>query len=254
MTVSWTAAAFLACLAGGCAFVRSAAAPINAQYVMRSSEPGDCLLVMLPGIGDARDAFESAGIVEEWIQWHGACDLLLLDAHFTYYREGNLAERMRDDVLRPASARGYTTVWLVGFSIGGYGALWTARENTREVDGIVLVAPMIGVPPRSDEAAAEVRDAGGLNAWASGELGDPAHHFREPRTHWAWLAEVVRDPDEPPVIVLAFGTEDGAADTIEVLAEALPTRRVVRRPGGHDWETWRALFAEILRLAPWLES
>jgi pimeloyl-ACP methyl ester carboxylesterase len=206
---------------------------------------------MLPGIGDTRDAFESAGLVEEWLASNVACDLLLVDAHFTYYREGNLAERVRDDVLRPARLRGYTNIWLVGFSIGGYGALWTARENPQDVDGIVLVAPMIGVPPRSDEAAAEVRAAGGLNAWASGELEAPAHHFREPRTHWAWLAEVIRAPDTPPVIVLAYGTEDGAADTIEVLAEALPPQRVLHRSGGHDWATWRALFGDVLVLAPW---
>jgi pimeloyl-ACP methyl ester carboxylesterase len=208
-------------------------------------------LVVFPGIGDSMQTLVDERVADLWSEAEEGCDLVLLDAHFTYYREGNLEERVRGDVLLPARERGYDTVWLIGFSIGGYGALWAARENPELVDGVVLIAPMIGVPPRADAAVAEIREAGGLGAWTTSDLGVPRHHLREPRTLWAWLREATQSPDTHPEIHLAYGRSDRAAPAMEVLAEALPEGRIIRRPGGHEWTTWRVLLGLVFARHPW---
>ena len=236
----------------GCEFVRSASAPVSAWHLRsEASRASSCLLVVLPGIGDSMQTLVDERVADLWSEAEESCDLVLLDAHFTYYREGNLSERVRDDVLIAARARGYETVWLIGLSIGGYGALWAARENPELVDGVVLIAPMIGVPPRADAAVAEIRGAGGLDAWTVADLGVPRHPLREPRTLWAWLREATRSPATHPEIHLLFGQSDRAAPAMEVLAEALPEDRTIRRPGGHEWSTWRVLLGLVFERHPW---
>lgn len=234
----------------GCDFVRSASAPLPGLRLSQSEHAeNDCLLVALPGLGDDwRDLEEH--LEDEWRAHGEGCDLLLLDAHFTYYREQVLAERLRDDVLVPARARGYGSVWILGISLGGYGALWSAERSAALVDGLILVAPMIAMPPRGDDVAARIREEGGLAAWQASGPRRHRHRFGDAEAHWRWLQERLRTP-EGPAVVLAYGERDRHASSIALLADALPPERVYRHPGGHDWPTWRALLGEVFLDRPW---
>ena len=217
--------------------------------------PTTCLLVLLPGIGDSDSAFEEHGFVEEARQADLECDLALVDAHFTYYLTQSVVERVSTDVLHEARRRGYRSVWLVGISLGGYGAMLTANAHPELVDGVVLLAPMVGVPPREDGLVREVIAAGGLHLWPGVEDNAPAprHHFREPRIVWDWLRDTTLDPARTGRVVLGFGTEDHRADRYEIIAQALPAGTVMRAAGTHDWQTWRRLWRQLLERQPWNE-
>ncbi len=181
------------------------------------------------------------------------CDVALVDAHLTYYSEQNLVERVREDILEVAADRGYGTVWLVGISLGAYGAVLTARAHPDLVDGVVLIAPMLGIPNRTRALLDEIREDGGLRAWARGDEDVPhaRHHFREPRLVWSWLHGVVTREDAAHDLYLAYGDEDRFAWKHEVLAEALPAENVVRVDGRHDWETWSVLWRTLVGQVPW---
>ncbi|MCB9592884.1 MAG: alpha/beta hydrolase [Sandaracinaceae bacterium] len=249
-------------LLSGCGVLRPTHATISTHYyaadrghasVDEASGRAACLLVMLPGIGDSAQSFERHGFVEEARRAGLGCDVALVDAHFTYYLIQNAVERVSTDVLQDARDRGYRSVWLVGVSLGGYGAMLTARAHPELVDGLVLLAPMVGVPPSENDVAQEILAAGGLHRWSGLDTGadDPRHHFREARLAWDWLRVSTLDPRSAQTLVLAFGTEDTRAARYEVISEVLPAQAVFRCDGAHDWPTWRRLWREVLRAHPW---
>ena len=91
-----------------------------------------------------------------------AVDVLRVDAHLGYYRDRSILERLRDDVIAPAQAQGYRSIWLAGISIGGFGALRYAEVHPADVQGILVLAPQ---PRRSPEASQAILQAGGLQRW-----------------------------------------------------------------------------------------
>ena len=138
-----------------------------------------------------------------------------------------------------------------GISLGGYGAILTARAYPDLVDGVVLIAPMLGVPPREDGVAREIIAAGGLHGWPGLDALAPAprHHFREPRLVWDWLRDVTLT--RPESLVLAFGEEDRYEQRHRLLARAMDPSRVFAAPGEHEWKTWRRLWNDVLSSEPW---
>ena len=211
----------------------------------------ECLLVLLPGIGDPPADFERHGFVSDAQRSSPACDVVLVDAHLMYYIVQTMVDRIAVDVLHEARRHGYRSVWLVGISLGGYGAVLTARAHPELVDGVILIAPMLGVPPREDGVAREIVAAGGLHRWrgiAAHQL-DPRHHFREPRLVWDWLRQ--QTLNRPGRVVLAYGAEDRLGARHRLLARAMEPQHVIALPGEHDWETWRRLWREVLAAEPW---
>lgn len=251
----------MALLSSGCAFFRPTQATIDvdfhassgdsAEFISDLSSPRsrECLLVLLPGIGDRGESFRSNGFVED--ARDQGCDFALVDATFEYYLAQEAVPRVATDVLYEARRYGYQKIWLVGISLGGYGAVLTARAHPELVDGVVLIAPMLGLPPRVDTVVEEVVAAGGLHQWDNVTLSDYRHDFQEPRLVWTWLREHAVEPRVDRPLVLGFGAADRFAPRHEVLADALPSTSVFRTEGGHDWDTWRRLWQGIIAERPW---
>lgn len=214
------------------------------------AEPAHCaapvrtLLVMLPGSYSLPEEFRSEGFVRIARDRHLAADLLLVDAHVGYYRERSIVERLADDVVRPARARGYRQVWLVGISIGAVGAMLYADQHPGEVDGVVLIAPYLGTPLTGDE----IRRAGGLARWPAPEAapGDLD------TTLWRWLQARTAAPADPArlPLYLGYGEHDRFLANDEVLRAALPADAVFTAPGGHDWPAWRPVWDRIAAAMP----
>src|SRR4030095_13806393 len=91
----------------------------HAQEGVRS----DTLLMFLPGAFLKPEEFEREGFVQAVRERALAADALLVDADVSYYYDQTFIERLNEDVIRPQRARGYESIWLVGISIGGFGAL-----------------------------------------------------------------------------------------------------------------------------------
>lgn len=196
---------------------------------------GDRALVLLPGIRDRARSFEREGFFD------GPSvggDLFAADAHFGYYRDRSVVQRLYEDVLRPLRADGYREIWLVGVSLGGFGAIHTAIEHPGLVDGMVLLAPYV-----ADEALArEIEAAGGLATWEPGEIGPEDYE----RQAMAWLRERP-SRDGAPELFLGFGAQDRFAPMLAKLEPLVEEGRFVVVPGGHDWATWRTLWRDIAR-------
>lgn len=191
------------------------------------------LLVLLPGIGSAPAEFVDEGFVDALRRRGIAADVVVADSHFGYYADRSVFTRLREDIVLPARAAGYRQVWLVGISLGGFGALGYAVRHGDEISGVLALAPYLG--PR--RLLQEIGNAGGPRVWRSTQAAPGADEAD--REIWYRLA----GPPARPPIYLGYGVDDRFVDANRVLGELLPGGHVATAPGGHDWPVWRELWS-----------
>ena len=195
------------------------------------------MLVILPGAKDRPQDFVDHGFIHAIRERNLPIDVAAVDAHVDYYLEGNVIEKLRHAVSLIQEKK-YRRIWILGVSIGGLGALSFARAYPLEIEGVILLAPFLGVRG----TIAEVVRAGGLNNWVPGNI-EPDDNERD---LLAWLKTYPSSEVQFPRIFLGYGTEDRYAPASELLAERLPQEQVLAMKGGHDWQTWRALWNGLL--------
>ena len=227
-----------------CAYLpRDAAVPMPTRlFKSPCAEQARTLLVILPGQGMTMRELDQEGFVAAAHAAHLAVDVLLVDAHLGYYKDRSVLERLRIDVVAPAQAADFSSIWMAGVSLGGLGALLYADAHPGDIDGLLTLAPYLGEP---DAVTAIIRD-GGLQRWKAprgplpdSEIGPQA---------WRSLQKLVRtgEGSSPPPLYLGYGLSDRFAPMAHVLAEALPPSRVFTAPGGHDWDPWLGLWQRML--------
>lgn len=204
------------------------------------------LLVMMPGAYSRPEEFVREGFPAAVRERRLAVDVLLADAHIGYFNNKTIFERLHDDVMAPARAQGYTSIWMLGISIGGLGALGYSATHPGEVSGIVALAPYLGERLTSTE----ISNAGGLKEWKAppGPLAADQLDLRL----WTWLKRYgtqAGSPDLPP-LYLGYGVDDRFAFSHALLAKVLPPDRVATTAGGHDWPPWDRLWQDILPRLP----
>lgn len=207
--------------------------------------PADALLVVLPGAYDGPQDFVRHGFVRAVRERRLPLDLYLPDAHTDYYTAQKIRPYLLHEVIRPARARGYRSIWLGGISLGGYGSLLFAKQHGQLLDGVFVLAPFLG---RRDLPAA-IGSCGGLQHWDGQLAGADA----EDLALWRWLrARSQTSRAAPMPLWLGYGEHDRFAPGHRLLAAALPPARVACLPGGHDWTTWQRLWERFLDAGLWL--
>jgi pimeloyl-ACP methyl ester carboxylesterase len=234
-------------LLGGCALWRPVTVPIG---TLRLPAPctvrPDTLLVMLPGSWSRPQEFIDEGMVAAVRERGIAADIVIVDAHVGYYSDRSIAVRLQQDVIGPARARGYRQVWVLGISIGAFGALIYSEGQPQQVDGIVALGPYLGNRARTEELLAQ----GGLQRWRApvGAL-DPGDIDT---IVWRWLQPYAGtvQPAQRPALYLGYGLADRFRVSDDLLAAALPQAQVFTVEGGHDWAPWLALWRRALDAMP----
>ncbi|HLP98904.1 MAG TPA: hypothetical protein VK149_10700 [Sideroxyarcus sp.] len=201
------------------------------------------LLLMLPGAKNTPQQLAENGFIRALRKRKLPVDVLALNAHVDLYLERADIERVLHHTLDEVRTQGYRRIWLLGISLGGSGAMICATQRTPEIEGVFLMAPFLG----TRGLIAEVEAAGGLHCWQAGEI-DARDHER------ALLQQIQRsvldDAGSLPPIHLGYGSEDRYRGASIMLARHLPQQRVTVLPGGHDWETWAALWQVLLEKTP----
>jgi hypothetical protein len=254
LSPAWMSAALLAALLfPGC--YPAAKIPIDTlRYGSGEAKGPGLLVVFLHGNGDRNTVFNDEGFVEAVRAHSISCDMISVDAHIGYYVNGTILTRLKEDVIDPARTKGYARIWLVGNSLGGFGALSYAQKYPGEITGVVLLGPFLGERP----IISEIRHAGGLLKWEPGDIVLKTKEDTEKHV-WAWFKEhglsgPVRlgDKSRPkgqgdiPEIYLGYGTKDRFTYAQDYLASLLPAEQVISLDGGHDWPTWKKLWNQIL--------
>lgn len=201
------------------------------------------LLVMLPGVGCEAEAFAAHGFIASLHARGAAIDVIAARPPLDLYLDGNIDAALHETVIAPALARGYERLWLLGISLGGMGALLYAAAQRVAVDGVVLLAPFLGTPG----TIAEIVSAGGIPAWSA-----PASRATGgERTALLWLQDYIVRSLADPALYLGYARQDRFAPGHRLLAQHLPSERVVAIEGGHDWNSWAMLWGRLLERCPW---
>jgi pimeloyl-ACP methyl ester carboxylesterase len=212
------------------------------------------LFVFLHGNGDRNSVFEKEGFIEA-ARAHGlSVDMISVDAHVGYYMNGTILTRLKEDVIDPARTKGYKRIWLVGNSLGGFGAITYAQKYPSEISGVVLLGPYLGDRP----IISEIRHAGGLLQWEPGDVILKTREDAEKQI-WIWLKKHskqtqfypgdmkrLKGQEDIPEIYLGYGTKDRFTYAQDFLASLLPAEQVLAIDGGHDWSTWKKLWNQFL--------
>ncbi len=207
------------------------------------SDPGESiLLIMLPGVGIAATDFATEGMVAAVHARAPSVDMIATRPDLDLYLDGAIAEALHRLIIAPAQAQGYTRIWLLGISLGGMGALMYAAQFPGIVEGLVLLAPFLG----TQGTVAELVRAQYLTAWSAAGSAATAPELQV----LTWLQHHAARRAQRPALYLGFGRTDRFADGHRLLAESLPADQVFSQPGGHDWETWRGLWSQLLDTDP----
>lgn len=223
----------------GCVASRPVENPIPSVFYPAGESQSQDLYVFLPGRGDAMDAFQENGFIDMLRTAKPGADAVAIDAHMPYYEKGLMADQVFRDVVEPYKRKGYQNIVLVGISLGGYGALWLSNAYPDEIASVVLLAPFLGMNPLIER----IGDAGGIDQWRAQLDHEPA--FDE--LAWLW-ADDLRNNQSGLIdtAILGYGQSDRFAGAAELLATIIPAPNVFSAEGGHNWTTWKELWAEII--------
>lgn len=238
--LAWLAAAGIA----ACAPFGDANQPLALARVVAPHD-ADTLVIVLPGRRDDLASLRGSGIADVFARHWPRAEVVLAEATLAYYVAGGLADRLHREVVAPAKARGIERVWLVGASLGGFGAIRYADEHPGEVEGLVLLAPYLGDAALQRGIAAR----GGLIAHDPGVPERPVTRDNVDTETWKTLARWARDRDSAPRIWVAYGREDPFAAAAPLMRELAGDARVIVREGGHAWRVWVPAADEIASAA-----
>lgn len=227
--------ALMTILLGACVLPRPTLDTLpTLHYPARSGLASETLLVMLPGIQDSMHDFESRGLVSLVQDYQPQWDMIAVDAHFGYYKDRSIIDRLSKDVIEPALSKGYSHIWLTGPSLGGFGSLlYACRDNEHIIDGVISIAPYLG----GADILKDIETAGGAENWIATDAGEYIE-----RELWTCLRDGKQVENW-----LGWGTEDRMRHGNRLLADLLPAEHVFIVAGGHDWSVWMELWEEILR-------
>jgi pimeloyl-ACP methyl ester carboxylesterase len=230
---------------GGCYVLQTAVVPIPVIAYSAEAEKARGLVVFLPGYGDGAERFEQQGLVSAVRSISPDFDMVAVNAHFGYYRDRSIVERLHQDVIAPR-ADSYEQIWLVGVSLGGAGAGSYVESYGDQIDRVILLAPFLG-----DEAVVEpVVQGGGLKTWKPSDPADieddVTRHFQ---AVWRWYKRILVDGQPGPDIMIGFGEQDRLAPANRLLAGELEPGNAVTIEGGHKWSVWQPVFDTLFATA-----
>jgi pimeloyl-ACP methyl ester carboxylesterase len=235
----------------GCFNLGDARQPIPQTLIPGSGQADKkTLVIVLPGRADKVEVMQEFGVAQAIHAGWPEVDVQLTSATLAYYTDGGLPQRIREQFIEPARARGYQRLILMGASMGGMGTLVVDEGNPGEFDSLVLLAPYLG----RARVMREIEAAGGIQAWEPGPkpaVVDRSNFDRE--LLWRQIQSFTDDPASRQRVWLAYGREDSLAKTVPFISPALAPEQILPREGGHKWVVWNAaatdIFARLRALA-----
>ena len=224
----------------GCAITES---PIPTLTYSGPESDGKNLVVALRGIGGSVKSFEKYHFIRDLHRRYPGFDVVIPNAHFGYYKEGILIERLEQDVFAQARAKGYEKIWLVGVSLGGLGTLKHLQCCAQKFAGAVLIAPYTG----EEELHTSIEDYLGSGSKESLEKSVESED-KDFLALWAWILDNGA-LFESGNLWLGFGNKDRLSGH-ELLASHFPDKNIVRVEGGHKAKVFSRIWNQVLDQKP----
>ncbi len=228
----------------GCAFPRATKVPMDSiSLPLSPASTSKTLIVFLPGAQEVPIDIVKEGFIEQVRARNIDADVTVIDSHMGYFFNRTFDVRIRTDIIEPARAKGYKSIWLAGISLGGFGSLMYSRLSPDDIAGVIAIAPFIA----SNDVLSEVTEAGGLTQWAP-ELPLKSDDYQ--RDLLLWLKGYADLANKRPLLYIGYGSKDGWPQFQQVIGSILPPDHLLTAPGGHDWPPWKQMWGDALDRAP----
>jgi len=195
----------------------------------------DTLLILLPCAYATPQDFITQGFVAAVRTRRIVADMVMVELSAAHYTAGQVGEYLQRTVIAPARAQGYRNIWIMGISLGGYGAALHCQRYGEQLSGVFLIAPFLGHRGR----IAEIKKIGSV-AWLAAHKNAP----EEDAQLWIWLHQKNNIPHPP--LYLGYGLHDKFCSSHHLLAGLLPPEAVYTTAGSHEWRTWHHLWEIFL--------
>lgn len=205
-------------------------------------QSGKKLLVVLRGMGGNEKSYEKYGFIDALQRRYPEFDVAVPNAHFGYYRNRTIKQRLSEDIIDPAIERGYEEIWLAGVSMGGLGSLLYMRCCQEKITGVVLIAPYSGKEKLHKQISAHL-DSGQEPPWSEIDKSEDSILGL-----WRWMVEDTQLLSDGRVW-LGYGDKDRLSGH-DLLSRLMPEERVAKIPGGHKVEVFMQIWDEILSRDP----
>jgi S-formylglutathione hydrolase FrmB len=199
------------------------------------------LLILMPGAGNRHTSFEEHGLIQNAIDAGFNADILTVDTSYEQFSDLSIEQRLHKEVVLPALASGYQHIWMGGISLGGFGTMVYARKHANLLSGLLLIAPYLG----NKGTLAEIRAAGGLDAWNPDIIDD-----YDERHVWKMIKHYPTEFAPKLPVFLLYGSEDRFVEFHQLLATRLQPETITTISGGHDWPVWQALWQHFITNGP----
>lgn len=228
----------------GCVFPRATKVPMDSISLPASvTERAKTLIVFLPGAQEVPADIVKEGFIEQVRTRNIDADVMVIDSHMGYFLKRTFDVRIRTDIIEPARAKGYKSIWLAGISLGGFGSLMYARIFPDEIEGVIAIAPYIS----SNGVLNEIIDAGGLARWKPELPLKPDDYERD---LLLWLRGYADPNMKRPRLYIGYGSKDGLDQFRQLIGTILPPDQLLAAPGGHDWPPWKQMWGDVLDRVP----
>lgn len=197
------------------------------------------LIILLGGISTSVEYFEQHGWTEKLKQRYPEYSLVVPELHYGYIVKDIYSKRLYEDIILPAKQRGIQSIWLVGISLGGLGAILTSDYSNNDIDRLYLLSPFLG----NGAVQKQIRQVGSLKKWqAKSTVGDTWEYKL-----WTHIKDITESNTENIPIYMGYGKQDSMRG-LKYLAAALPEKQVISLSGGHKDAVFTMLFERMLEL------
>lgn len=233
-------------LLGGCYYLQKPTNPIGYIFYsggMKSPYSHEAvkdraLVIFMPGIRDYAKAFEKNGFIEDLYEGYKkvdskiSFDTIAVEAHFKYYQNRTILDRLREDIVLPAKSKGYSSIHFVGISLGGLGSLLYLQNHPDDVDTVLVLAPYLG--EKEDYQYLQSANIGGNGQTPPESEIDI----------WPWISTL--SSEDRSKLYMGYGKDDKFSDAHDLFSKYIPKAHSVAISGEHDWPTWKSLWQSFL--------
>ena len=225
----------------GCGSNGDSSVPLTTQKILSGTKTSN-LLIMFPGINSSGSDFIDFGFIEPFQEKYNNVDIILVDTRLAYVEAGNISERIQNEIIVPAYAKGYDNIWLVGVSLGGFSSLLYNRDFAENVNGIVLIAPYLG----DLYSVSDLIDHPSPKKWSLDNKNSTDRSIR----FWRYLLTLTKpnkDNELKTDLFIAYGDKDRSSQLHQLLASQIKKENVyINEDGGHNWISWKPLWINML--------
>lgn len=202
------------------------------------SKDNNKLVIFLPGIRGESEDFIQNRFFQTARDYDLNHDLAAINSDIKHSIDGSFVKRLKKEVIEPAKAEGYDSIWLVGISLGGYDSMKYYATYPNDIEGVILLSPYPGIDEEINAMGTRFKTV--MKMIVAVDKDYIPFSLLE-------IARKLQAHNKLDNVFLSYGNKDKFATIYPNFIKLLPPGNVHMIKGNHDWTTWENIWEDILQ-------